>query len=73
MTGLEFFLVALLWYIIGVACMIFWWTKDYDLDTQDLGVMLILGIFGPFGLLFGWSCSYNSSTSKPKIILKKRK
>lgn len=73
MTGLEFFLVALLWYIIGVGSLIFWLTKKFDLNLEDLIVILLLGIIGPFGFFTGWLASYNSCNSEPKIILKKRK
>ncbi len=46
-------LYIVLWYAVGVASFIYWWTRDYDFTTGELGLALLEGIIGPLAFIFG--------------------
>lgn len=47
-------LAGICWYGVGVFGFIYWWTSEYDLDTTEFAMALIIGIIGPLAFLFGW-------------------
>jgi hypothetical protein len=62
-------LTCILWWLIGMAGFIFWWTKDDDLDSNTLLFSFFVGLSGPLTWLIGFFI--HGSTSKI-IIIKRR-
>jgi hypothetical protein len=62
-------LTCVLWWLIGVAGFIFWWTKDDDLYFNTLLLGFFVGLSGPLTWLIGFFI--HASTSKI-IIIKRR-
>jgi len=59
-----------LWYLIGCYSFYYWWTKDFDLTTNELMAMFGIGFSGPFA----WFIGLNIHDGDGKyIIFKKRK
>ena len=57
-----------IWYIIGVASFVYWWTEDYDLTPQVIPLAIIVGFGGILTFLFGMSIHGKQTT-----IIKSRK
>ena len=62
---------GLLWYACGVASFIFWWTKEFELTTDDLIFALFIGFFGPIAFGMGWTV-HGDDTVKDRVIKKRR-
>lgn len=60
-----------LWYCIGVAGFVFWFTKDHDIGIFEAVVGLFAGIMGPFAWPFGYWI--HGDRSKPIVLIKKRR
>jgi high-affinity Fe2+/Pb2+ permease len=53
--GLAVVLAVLAWWTVGVAGYVFWWTREHDLQSDDLAVGLFIGLaLGPLAWLVGW-------------------
>lgn len=61
-------LVIVIWYLIGVGSFVFWWTRDEDLTTNDVGMALLAGLIGPFAFVVGWTIHGNR-----RVIIRKRR
>ena len=61
------------WYISGVAGVIFWWTKDFDFDTDDRAAAAFLGLFGPITWVLGIFVHGSFSMRRPPRVLFKRR
>lgn len=53
-TMVLLILLALLWWAIGIASFVYWWTEDLDLEVSDLLVAVMCGLFGPSMFVIGW-------------------
>lgn len=51
-------IVLAAWPLLGVAGMLFWWTRDGDFRSEDLPFLVMGAILGPFAWLLGWRISY---------------
>ena len=60
---------AALWFIVGILSFTNWWTSEFDLTTNQLFLIFVSGIFGPFAFLIGWMVH---GSSKDIILVKKR-
>lgn len=70
MTGL---LVSVAWYLIGCAGFVYWWRKDWDFETAQVPLMLIIGLGGPISWIVGYFIHGDPPTPEaPRVILKKR-
>lgn len=71
---MEILLIFLIWYIAGITGFIFWWTKEYNLTTNDLFICFWAGTLGIFSWFIGWRIHGEPiNFPKDKIIFKKRK
>lgn len=63
-----------LWTVIGTASGIYWWTKDHDLTTEQLFLLLLWALLGPIAFYAGWSIhgAHESKESKPPLVIFKR-
>jgi hypothetical protein len=50
---LLLYLIAFVWYAFGVASFIFWWTREFDLTTEEIGTCLYAGLLGPIAWILG--------------------
>jgi hypothetical protein len=55
------------WWAIGAASFVFWWTKQYDFRSEEIGLMCAAGLLGPFAFIAGWSIHGNW-----KVIIRRR-
>ena len=62
-------ILIVLWWSIGLAGFIFWWTKDFDLTASDLSIGFIAGFLGILAWLIGAMLHGNL---KDKTIIKHR-
>lgn len=72
---ITFFLIVayvFMYYVIGFAGFVYWWTKEYDYDTSDISLSLFLGICGPFTWLLGWLIHTNRQFTIPRLIIRKK-
>lgn len=62
----------LLWYFIGAASFIYWWTKSYDFSLfgEEAACCLVTAFGGPFAFIVGWTI--HGKPIKGKILFKKR-
>jgi len=60
--------IIILWYLIGAYGFYYWWTKESDIETTDLILMILSGFFG----VFIWVL-YFLYKGESKVIFKKRK
>lgn len=74
MEILFLILILVLWYVIGVASFIYWWTKDHNLTLSDALFSLLIGIGGVGTFLAGFFIHSDSSEkTEAKILIPKRK
>lgn len=60
------FLLIFLWWAVGVAGSIYWWTEDLDLRAEHVFLHLVTGFLGPLAwLLF--------ARTAPLVLIKRRK
>lgn len=59
-----------IWYVVGVASFVYWWTKDHDLQLGEVIVAMFVGLIGPIAFLAG---SYIHGGSEGITIIKQRK
>lgn len=64
----PYYFYALLWYLVGSASFIYWWTKDSDLSTKEIIFVVLSGFIGPLAFLAGWAIHGNS-----RVIMRRRK
>ena len=65
--------LGVLWWVIGFASFVYWWTKEYDLETQDLFKGALVGIvFGPTAFLVGWFI-HGDPIPKGRVWIRRRK
>ena len=67
-----FLLYATLWYAIGVASFIYWWTNELDFTSSNIPLAMIIGFAGPLAFPIGFLIHGNHSESRTNTILKKR-
>lgn len=60
------------WWIIGAASFIFWWTKEFDFETEDILMAFGVGFIGPLAFIVGWIIHGSPFNGVSKTILKKR-
>lgn len=60
---------SIIWYVIGCASFIYWWTNEYDFETSTVLVALCAGLIGPIAFLVGWGIH---GSYQDKVLIKKR-
>tara|TARA_R110000744_G_scaffold359491_1_gene466804 strand:+ start:283 stop:531 length:249 start_codon:yes stop_codon:yes gene_type:complete len=61
----------LVWFFIGVAGCVYWYSKDYDVTTDQLGLMIACGLIGVFSWGLGFLI-HGSFKIKYRTFFKKR-
>lgn len=62
--------LVILWWAIGTASFIYWWTGEHDLTLSASFMSLFVGITGPIAFFMGWLIH---GKSKPVVLIKARK
>lgn len=70
--GFLIVLGILAWYFVGMAGFVYWWTTEFDFTSDQILVMLTVGIMGPFSWLVGMDI-HSEKKFNPKIFIKRRK
>lgn len=67
-----FYIIALLllWYVVGIAGYVYWWTSEFNLDLGDALFGLVIGALGIFTWPIGWAVHSKSSA---RILMKHRR
>jgi hypothetical protein len=58
--------LVVLWWVVGSASFIYWWTSEYDLTLAAAIGSLAAGVCGPITFFIGWRIH---GESRPPIIL----
>jgi hypothetical protein len=64
-------LAILLWWAVGVAGFVFWWTNEHDLEIGDLTLGVIAGVMGPLTWPIGW-CIHGDHSASSRPIMRRR-
>lgn len=64
----------LIWCASGVLGSAYFWTKEYDVTTDDIPFIIIWVVFGPISVFAGWLVisSFQNVSKEPKILFKKK-
>ena len=65
-----YIILATLWYVSGVASFIYWWTKDCDVKSLEVILLVIVGFIGIFAFPLGYLIHGKQFN---KILIKRRK
>lgn len=65
---IEIIAVAVLWYALGFAGFVYWWTKDYDFTQSEIGGAVFFAFLGPITFVMGWMVHGDTD----KVLFKKR-
>ena len=60
------------WWLIGAVSYVFWWTTEFDLTTEEIPTVCLMGMPGPFSFLFGWMI-HRRRTKRPGILIERRR
>lgn len=60
---------VIVYYLSGIAGWIFWWTKTDNVTTEEIGLCLFCGLFGPFTWFLGWRIH---GTPSRKVLIPQR-
>ncbi len=67
---LNLIVIMLTWWVVGVAGFVFWWSKEFKLEVEDLMASIFIGgILGPLAWIAGWFL-HGSGYNKIKNIFK---
>ena len=66
---LNLIVIMLIWWVVGVAGFIFWWSKDWELEKSDLIFGIFIGLMGPLTWVAGWFL-HGTGYNKIKNIFK---
>lgn len=47
-------LALLIWLILGASGFIYWWTTEYDLETGEIPILIVVSLIGPLS----WGVGY---------------
>ena len=61
---------VLVWWMIGVAGFLFWWTKEFSFNSDEIGIAILVGFIGPLAWVIGVFTHHGPS--KPRVLIKKR-
>lgn len=64
-------LIIVLWWAIGTASFIYWWTSEFDLTVCSGIGSLFAGSVGPIAFFIGW-CIHGEARL-PTVLMKARK
>jgi hypothetical protein len=67
---MEYIPWILLWFIVGASGFIFWWTRNFDLTTNEIFIFVPTGLLGPLSWLIGW---FLHESKAPRTLIKRRK
>jgi hypothetical protein len=62
--------LVVLWLASGAGSFIYWWTRQYDLTMNDVPLLVINALNGPFAFLVGWIL--HPSDKPPTVLIRKR-
>lgn len=46
--------IVVIWVLSGMWSFKYWWTQDFNLTTQEIPLMIFIGVFGPIGYVMGY-------------------
>lgn len=46
-------IIGAVWWVIGAASFVYWWTREYDFTLVHILAVLIIGWLGPVGWIIG--------------------
>ena len=67
---MEYIPWILLWLVVGASGFIFWWTRDFDLTTNEIVLVVLTGLCGPIAWIIGLGMH---GFRTPRILIKRRK
>ena len=64
---LYFFIGLAVWYVVGFASFVYWWTTEYDFTYSELVTASLVAVLGPIT----WLCGQHIH-GEPRPLIKKR-
>jgi hypothetical protein len=68
-----FLLALLIWFVVGALSFIFWWTKDFDLTSNNIPSLLVSALIGPLAFYNGWLVHIQKNFGTPRVLMKRKK
>ncbi len=65
---MDILIYVLIWYFVGAASFVFWWTKDFDMTVSYIPIVIVVGLVGPIAFLVGYAMH---GKGKEKVLFKK--
>ena len=67
---LLFIIIVLLWWASGITSMVYWWTKDFDLELGEFVSFCFVALpLGPLWYIVCWL--WANDESPPKVLFKR--
>lgn len=67
---MESFIYIFIWCFTGVLSIIYWWTQEFDLTSDEIPLLVASSLLGPLSFIVGW---FVFSKKGIIILIKKRK
>ena len=67
--------LIILYLMSGIGGFVFWWTKDNDLTTEEIPLLIVIAFVGPLSWIIGYQIHEENKPKKPKkpkTFMKKR-
>ncbi len=69
MKTIKILALLLVWYAIGVASFVYWWTKDFDLTSRQIPTAFMVGFTG----VLAYPLGYIIHSNKDETVLIRKK
>ena len=66
------YVIGVIWYAVGLYSFVWWWTQENDFTSNDIFLMLWVGLLGPGTWLMGWGI-HGIKNGRSKTVFIKRK
>ena len=66
-------ILTILWWLSGSFSFIYWWTKEFDLETGDIMKAVAMGLLGPLAFPAGWLIHGGDKGREGRVLIRKRK
>lgn len=68
------FVLCFVWWFVGSAGFLFWFSKDFDIDGNTVLLSCLIGLSGPLSWIMGWWIHGDIVFGwGSKVFIKKRK
>ncbi len=66
------YILGIVWYALGIWGFVWWWTRTHDFTSNDIMLMLWIGLLGPGSWLMGLGIHGLKNKQSKNVILKRK-